>query len=95
MSSSDNEFEGSSLEEYGLSISDKELSQKVLDEELRAKAKVCPICNTEYFDNSYFGEQTCGDKFCNEEYEKIHGKKSRMKKTRYYDIFTKKNREKK
>lgn len=74
------DIDGSSLEEFDCSISEKELSQIINDENLRARIKTCPICSNEYIDDSYFGEATCGLKNCEEQYERLHGKKKKRKK---------------
>ena len=76
----DDDIDSSSIEEFGCSISEKELTQIVDDENFKSKIRICPVCSNEYIDDSYFGESTCGLKNCEEQYEKLHGKKKRKKR---------------
>lgn len=77
--------DGPSIDEYGTPFSEAELSQIENDVSTKSKMKICPICNIDFIDNSYWGECTCGNKFCEEEYQKMHGKKSKKRTRRYYE----------
>jgi hypothetical protein len=88
----DDNDNGPSFDEYGIPFSESQLSQIESDASTKSKIKICPICNIDFIDNSYWGECTCGDRFCEEEYQKIHGNhknytraRSNRKKTRFFE----------
>ena len=82
----DDSSSSGSLNEHGVALSEHELIQLEADEEVRSKMKKCPICDIEFIDDSYFGETTCGTRDCVEEYEKIYGRRKKMKKFHFRDL---------
>jgi len=79
----------SALEEHNVALSRDLLEQAIADDNIRARVKMCPICENDFLDDGYFGEVTCGSNHCIEEYEKITGRRLKKRSNNFFSRFQK------